>query len=219
MLTIDDIPEKLQVDQPEVGPTVSRFARAVIQHLGDVHSDVGRMAGARYGQAAFHLRYSAVGLNLHDQRGRLEGLLRESDQFIHLGGYQLAVTSAAACIDLCAATLHLLAEPGDWEPDLRQVAKASLLQRLPVHHRKWVTESNELPEVDRLMEVRNALVHRLVPLSVAVPVGGGPPLYTVEVRGRKDPVDPPKSYAVAVDRFVSLGLLLLSEEYAPPRLS
>ena len=78
--------------------------------------------------------------------------------------------------------------------------------------RDWVAATNGMPEVDRLIDIRNALVHRHVPTGVTLRMGGLPS-YSIrveEVEGDVD-VDPGAAYNLAVDRFLSLGLLLLDE--------
>jgi len=132
-------------------------------------------AGKRLVASAWHLRYAGVGLEMHRNAPSLSSTLSEDDQFVYLSGFQLTVTSAVAAIDLGAAALVYLAGHTLREPDLRQLASTSkLLQGLSSRQRSWVTTTNAMPDVDRLIDVRNALVHRHVPTSVTVRMGGLP---------------------------------------------
>ena len=78
--------------------------------------------------------------------------------------------------------------------------------------RDWVVTTNAMADVNRFADVRNALVHRHVPTSVTVRIGGTP-MYSIRVAevGREVAVEPDAAYDTAVDRFVALGRLLLAE--------
>ena len=78
--------------------------------------------------------------------------------------------------------------------------------------RDWVETTTAMADVNRFADVRNALVHRHVPTSVTVRIGGTPS-YSIRVEevDHYVAVDPGAAYELAVDRFVVLGRLLLAE--------
>ncbi len=213
MLTFEDIPEEYHGHRVEPGPRYHRFAAGLLDRLSSAEGPHGVDAGNRLVTSAWHLRYAGVGLELHRHAPSLSSALSEDDQFVYLSGFQLTVTSAVAAIDLAAAALVYLAGHKQREPDLRKLASTpKLLNGLSLRQRDWVTITNAMPDVDRLIDVRNALVHRHVPTSVTVRMGGLPSygIRVDEVAG-EIPVDPNAAYGVGVDRFVALGLLLLDE--------
>jgi hypothetical protein len=213
MLTLDDIPDEYHGDRTEPGPRYHRFAAGLLARLTSASGPQGVNAGYRLVTSAWHLRYAGVGLEMHRIAPSISSLLSEDDQFVFLSGFQLTVTSAVAAIDLGAAALVYLAGHEQREPDLRQVASTPiLLDGLSPPQRDWVTATNAMPEVNRLTDVRNALVHRHVPTSVTIRMGGRPS-YAIRVEEVDDEVavDPSAAYGLAVDRFVALGLLLIEE--------
>ena len=208
-MTIDDIPQQYHGHETEVGPRYHRFAAGLQAALETVHGDSGLEAGHRLVQSGFHLRYSGVGLRLHELAESLSGTFAEHDQFVYLSGFQLTVVSAAAAIDLGAATLIYLAGGAQREPSLREVtANTALVTSLTEAQKRWVDETGDSGTVQRLIHVRNALVHGHVPLNVRI---GGTPMYTVIVDGQEEVVDPQQAYDLAVDRFIALGLALDSD--------
>ena len=213
MLTFDDIPEQYHGHRTEPGPRYHRFAAGLLDLLTSSSGTQGAKAGHRLVQAAWHLRYAGVGLEMHRIAPNLSSALGEDDQFVYLSGFQLSVTSAVAAIDLSAASLVYLAGHEQREPDLRSLASTQrLLDGLSPRQVDWVATTCAMPEVDRLIDVRNALVHRHVPTSVTVRIGGQPS-YSIRVEevDNEVAVDPSAAYGLAVDRFVALGLLLLEE--------
>lgn len=212
LLTFEDIPEDYHGHRPEPGPRYHRFAAGLLARLAEAHGSRGEDAGNRLVASAWNLRYAGVGLALHRNAPRIGPTLNEDVQFVYLSGFQLTVTSAAASIDLGAAALTYLAGREQREPDLRQVVSTPLLNSLSAPHQRWVTTTNELAQVDQLMDVRNALLHRHVPTSVTIRLGGLP-AYSIRVDEHPDEiaVDPEEAYVYAVDRFVTLGNLLSTE--------
>ena len=213
MLTFEDIPEEYHGHRVEPGPRYHRFAAGLLDRLSSAEGQRGVNAGNRIVTSAWHLRYAGVGLQLHRHAPSLSSTLSEDDQFVYLSGFQLTVTSAVAAMDLAAAALVYLAGHEQREPDLREVASTPrLLDGLTRRQRDWVTITNAMPDVDRLIDVRNALVYRHVPTSVTVRIGGLPS-YGIRVDEVVDeiPVDPNAAYGIGVDRFVAFGLLLVNE--------
>jgi len=213
MLTFEDIPEQYHGYRPEPGPRYHRFAAGLLGRLIEAYGARGESAGKRLVTSAWNLRYAGVGLELHRIAPHISPLLQEDNQFVYLSGFHLTMTSAAACIDLAAAALTYLAGYEQREPDLRDVASTPrLLDSLTTAHRHWVTTTNDLPELNRLMNVRNALVHRHVPTGITIRLGGSPS-YTIRVEEHPDEivVDPEEAYAFAADRFVAVGNLLATE--------
>ncbi|MDF1595749.1 MAG: hypothetical protein P1T08_06590 [Acidimicrobiia bacterium] len=209
MLSVDDIPDEFRGHRIEEGPRTHRFAAGLLANLSAKHGYSGTQAGHRIVQAGFHLRYSGVGARMYDQAPSLSVAFEDDAQFVYLSGFQLTVVSAAASIDLCAAALAALAGRTQREPDLREVATTrAVLDSLTPAQQRWVVETHGSAHVDRLIDVRNALVHRHVPLSVMI---GESAAYTVRVGGREEAVDPSHARHLAVDRFVALGLLILDE--------
>ena len=210
MLTFHDIPKAYHGHRREPGPQYHRFAAGLHQQLQTSHGTRGLNAGHRLVQSAWNLRYAGVGVELHRNAPSISAQLAEDDQFVYLSGFQLTVTSAVAAIDLAAASLAYLAGHEQREPDLRQMASMPALQEgLNPIQLEWVTATNDDPEVNRFTNVRNALVHRHVPTSVTIRIGGLPS-YSVRVHEEEAevPVDPNAAYGIAVDRFVALGLVL-----------
>jgi len=148
---------------------------------------------------------------MHRIAPSISSALNEDDQFVYLSGFQLTVTSAVAAIDLGAAALAYLAGGAQREPDLRKLASTPMNGLSPAQ-RDWVGTTNAMADVNRFADVRNALVHRHVPTSVTVRIGGTPS-YSIRVEevDHEVAVDPSAAYDLAVDRFVALGHLLLAE--------
>jgi hypothetical protein len=211
MLTFNDIPDEYHGHRKEPGPRYHRFAAGLLARLTDVCGNRGADAGHRLVQSAWHLRYAGVGLEMHRIAPSISSALNEDDQFIYLSGFQLTVTFAVAAIDLSAAALAYLAGGAQREPDLRRLASTPMDGLSPAQ-RDWVETTNAMPDVNRFADVRNALVHRHVPTSVTVRIGGTPS-YSIRVEEVDDEVavDPSAAYELAVDRFVVLGRLLLAE--------
>lgn len=211
MLTFDDIPAEYHGHRVEPGPRYHRFAAGLLARLTDSYGDSGADAGHRLVQSAWHLRYAGVGLEMHRIAPSISSALNEDDQFVYLSGFQLTVTSAVAAIDLGAAALAYLAGGAQREPDLRQLASTPMNGLSPAQ-RDWVVTTNAMADVNRFADVRNALVHRHVPASVTVRIGGTPS-YSIRVAevGHEVAADPSAAYDLAVDRFVALGRLLLAE--------
>lgn len=213
MLTFDDIPTEYHGHRVEPGPRYHRFAAGLLDRLTSALDDRGSRAGHRLITASWHLRYAGVGLELHRNAASISSTLNEDDQFVYLSGFQLTVTSAAAAVDLSAAALVYLNGHEQREPDLREVASnPAMLADLSPRQREWIVATSDMVEINQLMDVRNALVHRHVPTSVTVRIGGSPS-YRISVDEVDDWVDvePHAAYSIAVDRFVTLGLLLSSE--------
>ena len=213
MLTFHDIPKEFHGHRSEPGSRYHRFAAGLLAQLEASHGTRGLNAGHRLVQSAWHLRYAGVGVELHQQAPSISAQLAEDDQFVYLSGFQLAVTSAVAAIDLGAASLAYLAGHEQREPDLRGLASTpALLDGLSPAQLDWIATTNAAQDVNRFTNVRNALVHRHVPTNVIIRIGGLPS-YTIRVHEEGDdvPVDPNTAYRVAVDRFVALGLMLLHD--------
>ncbi len=211
VLTFDDIPAEYHGHRVEPGPRYHRFAAGLLDRLTSASGTQGANAGNRLIQSAWHLRYAGVGLEMYRIAPSISSALSEDDQFVYLSGFQLAVTSAVAAIDLGAAALVYLAGHEQREPDLREVASTPrLLDGLSPSQRDWVVATNKMLEDDHLTDVRNALVHRHVPTSIRV---GGLPPYSIRVEevDNEVAVDPSAAYSLAVDRFVALGLLIIDE--------
>lgn len=208
MLTVDDIPAEFHGHDASGGARLHRFAAGVFTQLSEASGEKGAAGGTRLLQSVFHLRYSRIGLEMCSNASGLTESLGDTYQFVTLSGYQLAVVSAASAIDLCAAALVILAGGEQREPDLREVARQSLmLSRLPDRHQAWIEATADRADVGDIVEIRNALVHRVVPLHVTGAIGSKS-TYKVEVDGVRHDVDPAIAYSVALDCVVGLGLLL-----------
>ena len=225
LLTYDDIPEPFHGHRTEPGPRYHRFAAGLLEQLKTSHGADGLNAGHRLVQSAWHLRYAGVGVEMHRIAPSISAKLSEDDQFVYLSGFQLAVTSSVAAIDLAAASLVYLTGHEQREPDLREMARRPALREgLSPEQLHWVRATNGDPDVTRFTNVRNALVHRHVPTSVTIRPGtimlgpgrrpshttGLPPSYSIRVdeEDGEIPVDPSVAFAVGVDRFLALGLML-----------
>ena len=201
-LTIEDIPSDFLYESDRVPLTSSyhRFATEVAKELGVS----GTPTGHHLTQAQWQLKYALVAKGLRDVASPLPNPIGEDAQFISLAAFQLAVVSCTAALDLAAAFLVGLAG-GDLTqrvPDLRDVAeKRRKIPTLPTEHADWVEETHEQSRL--LFEVRDAMVHRHVPVNVTIGAA-----HRYEVRGINTHSSISEFIDMVADRLVRLLLLV-----------
>ena len=202
-LTIEDIPSDFQYQSDRVPLTSSyhRFSVGVAEELGVD----GTPTGHHLVQVAWQLKYALVAKGLRDIASPLPNAIGEDQQFISLAAFQLAVVSCAAALDLAAAFLVGLAG-GDLTqrvPDLADVAekRRKTTPTLPPEHADWVEETYEQSRL--LFEVRDATVHRHVPVSVTIGA-----MHSYEVHGINTHASISEFIDIVADRLLTLLFLV-----------
>jgi len=152
----------------------------------------------------WQLKYAFVAKGLGDTASPLPNPIGEDAQFISLAAFQLGVVSCTAALDVASAFLVGLAG-GDLTPpvpNLRSVAEGrKRIPTLPTDHATWVEET--LEQSEGLFEVRNAMVHRHVPVGVTVGAA-----HAYEVKGLDTHASIDDFIAKVVDRVLRLFLLV-----------
>lgn len=201
-LTLDDVPSDFLYKSARV-PLTSSFHRFAVGVAEELSVD-GMPTGHHLTQAAWQLRYAHVARGLRDLASPLPNSIGEEAQFISLAAFQLTVVSCSAALDLSAAFLVGLAG-GDLvgrSPDFRDVAeKRRKIPALPAEQRAWVERTRE--ESRLLFKVRDAMVHRHVPVSVTIGAG-----HRYEVQGINTYTSISDFTDMVVDRFLRLLFLV-----------
>ena len=155
-----------------------------------------------------------VAIGVRDNAVPLPNAIGQDAQFVTLAAFQLALVNCAAVLDLGAASLagKAGADLTRYVPDLRDVAerRRRALPDLPAAHTNWIGETYEVSR--RLFEVRDAVIHRHVPVSVTIGAGHSYGVAGLDVHPSID-----EFVALATDRLLTLLFVVRRSGHCEPK--